>query len=58
MTGKIYAMSWDGTKVSNNREIADTGLQPATFGQDPTGDLGERSDAPTRVRKHRWTLAR
>ena len=39
VTGKVWALNWDGKRVSRNRPIADTGLPIVTFGQDGEGDL-------------------
>jgi glucose/arabinose dehydrogenase/mono/diheme cytochrome c family protein len=39
VTGKVWALNWDGKRVIRNRSIADTGLPIVTFGQDTKGDL-------------------
>ncbi len=39
VTGKIWALEWDGQKVTQNRVIADTRQEIVTFGQDVSGDL-------------------
>ena len=39
VTGKIWALDWDGERVARNREIADTRQAIVTFGQDNEGDL-------------------
>lgn len=39
VTGKIWALDWDGEGVASNVEIADTRQAIVTFGQDNQGDL-------------------
>ena len=39
VTGKIWALDWNGQKVASNLEIADTRQAIVTFGQDNQGDL-------------------
>lgn len=39
VTGKVWALNWDGDKVTSNREIADTRQDIVTFGQDAAGDV-------------------
>lgn len=39
VTGKVWALSWDGEKVTANREVADTRQDIVTFGQDASGDI-------------------
>ena len=39
VTGKVWAMSWDGEKVTENLEIADTRQDIVTFGIDESGDI-------------------
>jgi len=39
VTGKVWALDWDGKKVASNRVIADTRQAIVTFGQDNKGDL-------------------
>jgi len=39
VTGKIWALDWNGKKLVSNREIADTRQAIVTFGQDTKGDL-------------------
>ena len=39
VTGKVWALSWDGQKVTANREIADTRQDIVTFGIDEFGDI-------------------
>lgn len=39
VTGKVWALEWDGEKVVSNREIADTRQDIVTFGQDASGDV-------------------
>ncbi|MCZ6673263.1 MAG: PQQ-dependent sugar dehydrogenase [Verrucomicrobia bacterium] len=39
VTGKVWALDWDGNRVTKNRLIADTRKQIVSFGQDVNGDL-------------------
>jgi glucose/arabinose dehydrogenase len=39
VSGKIWALDWNGKKLVNNREAADTRQSIVTFGQDNKGDL-------------------
>ncbi len=39
VTGKVWALSWDGERVATNREIADTRQDIVTFGIDESGDI-------------------
>jgi glucose/arabinose dehydrogenase/mono/diheme cytochrome c family protein len=39
ITGRVWALDWDGKRVTRNRLIADTRKQIVTFGQDLKGDL-------------------
>ncbi len=39
ITGRVWALYWDGQKVTRNDLIADTRKTIVTFGQDPEGDL-------------------
>ena len=39
VTGKVWALNWDGERVTSNRIIADTRKQIVSFGQDNKGDL-------------------
>jgi mono/diheme cytochrome c family protein len=39
VTGKIWALDWDGQKVASNLVIADSRQAIVTFGQDNQGDL-------------------
>lgn len=39
VTGKVWALDWDGNQVKSNRLIADTRKQIVSFGRDHRGDL-------------------
>ncbi len=39
VTGRVWALRWDGTKVTQNILIADTRKNIVSFGQDKKGDL-------------------
>ena len=39
VTGRVWALEWNGQKVTRNELIADTRKQIVTFGQDLEGDL-------------------
>ncbi len=39
VTGKVWALDWDGERVVDNRVIADTRQAIVTFGQDRSGDI-------------------
>ena len=39
VTGRVWALEWDGKRVTRNELIADTRKQIVTFGQDMKGDL-------------------
>ncbi|MCZ6672734.1 MAG: PQQ-dependent sugar dehydrogenase [Verrucomicrobia bacterium] len=39
VTGKVWALNWDGRRVVKNELIAETGKQIVTFGQDLNGNL-------------------
>jgi glucose/arabinose dehydrogenase len=39
VTGKIWALNWDGERVTKNQLIADSRKQIVTFGQSSDGDL-------------------
>jgi uncharacterized repeat protein (TIGR03806 family) len=38
-TGKVWAMAWDGAKVTEHRQLVDTPLKLVAFGQDADGEL-------------------
>lgn len=39
VTGRMWALNWDGEQVTSNREIADTRQDIVSFGQDISGDV-------------------
>ncbi|MBT5170598.1 MAG: hypothetical protein HOI15_11050 [Opitutales bacterium] len=39
VTGKVWALDWDGQKATGIREIAETRQDIVTFGQDASGDV-------------------
>lgn len=39
VTGKIWALDWDGKRVTRNEQIAETRKQIVTFGQDAKGEI-------------------
>ncbi len=39
VTGKVWALNWDGEQVTSNQEIADTRQDIVSFGQDISGDV-------------------
>ena len=39
VTGKVWALMWDGDRVTSNREIADTRQDIVTFGEDASGEV-------------------
>ena len=38
-TGKVWALAWDGTKVTDHKQLVDTPYKLVAFGQDAAGEL-------------------
>jgi hypothetical protein len=38
-TGRIWGLQYDGQKATGNRELLDSDINPATFGQDEAREL-------------------
>ncbi|MGF1581954.1 MAG: PQQ-dependent sugar dehydrogenase [Gemmataceae bacterium] len=39
LSGKVFIVRWDGKRVTQNRQVAETNLQIAAFGADQNGDM-------------------
>ena len=39
LSGKVWALRWDGARVVANRQVAATGLNIAAFGEDQNGEM-------------------